>query len=100
MCIRDSPSTAQAPGLSVIPMEGDPRSPQHSTGLYMTADHRYFHNGKGPMPSVTTILRVLDKPALTSWYKRQVAEAAVHRQGEWAFMLEPDAVKWLMGMPD
>ena len=70
-----------------------------ATGLYMSQDHRYWMNGKGPLPSVTTILRVLDKPALTSWYKRQVAEAAVNRQ-EWKQMPVDDAVKWLMSMPD
>jgi hypothetical protein len=52
------------------------------------------------MPSVTTILRVLDKPALSSWYKRQVAEAAVHRKAEWWEMTSADAVKWLASMPD
>lgn len=90
---------AFAASSPVIPT-GIPETSQReaSTGLFMSQDHRYWHNGKGPLPSVTTILRVLDKPALSNWYKRQVAEAAVNRLDEWQSMTDP--VKWLMGMPD
>jgi hypothetical protein len=77
-------------------LQGDSKA----TGLFMSSDHRYWMNGKGPMPSVTTILRVLDKPALSSWYKRQVAEAAVLRYDEWKEQPAQEAVRWLMSMPD
>lgn len=77
----------------------DPGAPA-ALGLYMSSDHRYWHNGGGPYPSVTTILRVLDKPALGNWYKRQVAEAAVYRQADWQQKLPAEAVTWLMSMPD
>ena len=80
--------------------ETQPLAVEHSTGLYMTQDHRYFHNGKGPMPSVTTVLNVLAKPALSNWYKRQVAEAAVYRQSEWIADSKEAAVAWLMRQPD
>jgi len=70
------------------------------TGLFMTQDHRYFMNGKGPLPSVTSILRVLDKPALTAWYKRQVAESAVLGYDHWKDLAAEDAVKWLTSMPN
>jgi hypothetical protein len=46
-------------------------------GGYVTADHQYFFNGIGPKPSVTTILRIIDKPALTGYLMAQVARAAV-----------------------
>lgn len=53
-----------------------------SVGAYRTQDHRYYWNGKGPYPSVTTVLQVLDKPAVVQWAKRTVAEGAVNRWEE------------------
>jgi hypothetical protein len=46
-------------------------------GLYMSEDHRYWINGNGPYPSVTTILDVLHKPALVAWMQKQAAFAAM-----------------------
>lgn len=73
-------------------------------GAYRTQDHRYYWNGKGPYPSVTTILQVLDKPAVVQWAKRTVAEGAVNRAEEVLArtLQEPhdQVVKWLAGMPD
>lgn len=89
-----------------------------SIGAYRTQDHRYYWNGKGPYPSVTTILQVLDKPAVVQWAKRTVAEGAVNRWEELGAMLngsaqytelvgEPNSkerkdqtVRWLASMPD
>ncbi len=65
----------------------------------MSSDHRYWFNGEGPLPSVTTILRVLDKPALGYYFKRKVAEAAVNRQ-EWKLLPTEDAVRWLIKQAD
>lgn len=49
--------------------------------------------------SVTTIIGVLDKPALLYWAAEQTAEAAIDNQQTWQGMLEEqgreDAVKWL-----
>ena len=49
--------------------------------------------------SVTTIIGVLDKPALMYWAAQQTAEAAVDNQATWQGMLEDrgrdEAVKWL-----
>ena len=57
--------------------------------------------------SVTTIIGVLDKPALLYWAAEQTALAAIHQQATWRGMLEDDApgcthedadcaaVKWL-----
>lgn len=47
-------------------------------GAFVTDDHRYYFNGEGPKPSVTTILEILDKPALTTWKQQQVAKAMHH----------------------
>lgn len=40
---------------------------------FSEASHRYWLDGK-PVPGVTTILGVLDKPALVSWAAKSVAE--------------------------
>lgn len=73
-------------------------------GAYRTEDHRYYWNGRGPYPSVTTILGVMDNPALVSWAKRTVAEIAVNRWeevGGYMRKVSPEAaVNWLKGLPD
>lgn len=77
-------------------------------GAYRTADHRYYWNGKGPLPSVTSILSVLDKPAVVQWAKRTVAEFAVRSfhdgslQDHLRQMPNPDTetVRWLASLPD
>lgn len=45
------------------------------TGAFRTDDHRYYWNGEGPLPSVTTVLEILDKPALTTWKAKEAARA-------------------------
>jgi hypothetical protein len=40
-----------------------------ATGAHRTGRHRYFFNGTGDWPSVTTVTGVLDKPALTRWQR-------------------------------
>ena len=49
-------------------------------GVYMTDDHRYYLNGQGPVPSVTTVLEVLSKPALVNWKARESARAMLRMQ--------------------
>jgi len=46
-------------------------------GLRRDARHRYYLDGVGPIPSVTTITGILDKPALTWWKLEQLAANAV-----------------------
>jgi hypothetical protein len=41
----------------------------------MTPDHRYYWNGKGPVPSVTTVLGIMDKPAVVQWKAKESARA-------------------------
>jgi hypothetical protein len=73
-------------------------------GAYRTEKHQYYWNGSGPYPSVTTILDVMDKPALVSWAKRTVAEIAVNRWEEVGAYIQRDspdaAIQWLKGLPD
>lgn len=54
---------------------------EHRSGLYMTEDHRYFWNGRGPLPSVTTALDVIHRWALTAYRER--ATAGVILDEEW-----------------
>lgn len=52
-------------------------------GLARDPKHNYFLDGKGPIPSVTTILRIVDKSGpLVGWAKRITAEAAVDHRSE------------------
>lgn len=74
-------------------------------GAYRTADHQYYFNRKGPVPSVTGILKVLSKDALVQWGKRTVAEFAVETflNGKLAESMEqgPEQTKrWLAALPD
>lgn len=75
-------------------------------GAYRTADHQYYFNRKGPVPSVTGILKVLAKDPLIQWAKRTVAEFAVSSllNGELVKQIEDggpeQARKWLASLPD
>ena len=51
-----------------------------AVGVYMTPEHRYYLNGQGPVPSVTTVLGILDKPAVVAWKARATADAII---GNW-----------------
>jgi len=75
-------------------------------GGYRTTDHRYYRNGQGPVPGVTGVLGILDKPALVQWAKKTVAEFAVRttQSGEFADTLKgqgpEETAKWLSSLPD
>lgn len=51
-------------------------------GAFMTADHRYYFNGEGPVPSVTTVLEELSKPALVNWKSRESVRAYIRNRAE------------------
>ena len=74
-------------------------------GAFRTSDHRYYWNGKGPFPSVTTILNdVLSKHALIRWKSQEVARA-IYRDsksffGEQWQNGEDAAVKWALAEAD
>lgn len=46
-------------------------------GAFRTDDHRYYFNGRGPLPSVTTILDIMSKPALMTWKAKEAARAII-----------------------
>jgi hypothetical protein len=70
-------------------------------GLHRTEDHDYYVDGQGPYPSVTSVLRVMHKPAIEADLKREVARHAVAdlRSGELARMIategDEEAIKQL-----
>jgi hypothetical protein len=52
-------------------------------GLTRDSAHNYYLDGQGPIPSVTGILKIVDKSGpLVSWAKRITAEAAVDHRAE------------------
>lgn len=51
-------------------------------GLRMSSDHRYWFNGEGPNPSVTTVLGILDKQAVTTWRVKQAIQAVLRMAPE------------------
>lgn len=52
-------------------------------GAFRTSDHRYYFNGQGPVPGVTSVLEVMSKPALITWKAKETGRA-IYRM-----MLEP-----------
>lgn len=48
-------------------------------GVHRTARHLYYFNGELVGPGVTTIVKVLDAPALTNWRLEQVAMTAIEQ---------------------
>ena len=73
-------------------------------GVFMTSDHRYYFNGQGPVPSVTTVLSIMDKPAVTTWKGKQIALAAL-KYPETLIQLQREegddqAIRWLMRKAD
>ena len=49
-----------------------------SVGIHRTEDHRYYIDGYGPLPGVTTILKMMDKSdVLVGWAKKETASFAL-----------------------
>jgi hypothetical protein len=47
-------------------------------GMFRTDDHKYFWNGDGPYPGVTSTIKMLDKSdVLVGWAKKETARFAV-----------------------
>ena len=74
------------------------------TGLRRDARHRYYLDDAGPIPSVTTITGILDKPALTWWRLEQLAANAVQDAEMLAIMRDRGdteaAIKYVMTRRD
>ena len=79
-------------------------SPPRLSGSSRDARHRYSWNGGPWYPSVTTILRIKDKPALVGWAKRETAACAVRNLDVLEKMVRSGgpaaAVDWLKRIPD
>jgi hypothetical protein len=75
-----------------------------TVGLFRDDKHRYFWNGSGPWPGVTSVIKALDKPAIIEWAKRETARCAVDNYDFVADLVTrggPDAAKaWLARIPD
>jgi len=74
-------------------------------GLWHDAHHRYFYGERGPLPSVTTIIKSLDRSGpLIGWAKRATAECAVRNLDALRTMVETGgkqpAIDWLKSIPD
>jgi hypothetical protein len=75
-----------------------------TVGLFRDDRHRYYLDGKGPWPGVTTVLRALDKPAIIEWAKRETARCAVDNYAFVADLITRGGPKaaadWLSRIPD
>lgn len=75
-----------------------------TVGLFRDDRHRYYIDGKGPYPGVTTVMRALDKPAIIEWAKRETARCAVDNYDFVADLIKRGGPKaaadWLARIPD
>jgi hypothetical protein len=75
-----------------------------TVGLFRDDRHRYYWNGAGPFPGVTSVIKALDKPALIEWAKRETARCAIDNYDFVADLVQrggPEAAKaWLARIPD
>lgn len=75
-----------------------------TVGLFRDDRHRYYIDGKGPYPGVTTVIRALDKPAIIEWAKRETARCAVDNYDFVADLIQRGGPKaaadWLARIPD
>jgi hypothetical protein len=71
-------------------------------GGYMTEKHAYYFNGQGPVPSVTTALDIISKPAVGTFKAKEAARAIYRRfaEGRVAVGSEDDAISWALRESD
>lgn len=77
----------------------------NSPGLTRNERHQYFYGDTGPLPSVTNIIKVLDRSGpLIGWAKRETAASAVRNLDMLRGMIDTGgkeaAQKWLAQIPD
>lgn len=89
---RVAPVTLQIPAEVSIP----------SSGVYMNEKHAYWLNGDGPVPSVTTVLGVMDKPAVGVFKAKEAARAMFRRMitNPPAVLDEDEGIKWALQEAD
>jgi hypothetical protein len=75
-----------------------------TVGLFRDEKHRYYWEGTGPFPGVTTVIRALDKPAIIEWAKRETARCAIDNYDFVADLIKRGGPKaaadWLSRIPD
>ena len=75
-----------------------------TVGLFRDDRHRYYIDGNGPYPGVTSVIKALDKPALIEWAKRETARCAIDNYDFVADLVKRgglDAARaWLASIPD
>lgn len=113
--VTENPPLAEGNGLTALPGVAPVGVAENSVpeqvkavlpiGAFRTKDHRYYWNGEGPFPSVTTVLNdVLAKHALIKWKSQEVARA-IFRDSKGFFgdgwsNGEDAAVKWALARAD
>jgi len=76
-----------------------------SVGVHMTEKHAYYLNGDGPVPSVTTVLGIMDKPAVGVFKAKEAARVILRAtQKGWPDTFNPtseeEAIKWALSEAD
>jgi len=70
----------------------------------MTPGHEYYLNGDGPVPSVTTVLGIMDKPAVGVFKAKEAARAIIRRtydrESGALWDDEDEAIKWALKEAD
>jgi hypothetical protein len=100
MTKREAAATATAPAPAGVTPERV--APEKVAGVYMNDKHQYWLNGDGPVPSVTTILGIMDKPAV-GVFKAKEAARAIYRRFSAARLAvgpEDEAIKWALSEAD
>jgi hypothetical protein len=80
----------------------------NTLGLLRTDRHDYYwcdgETTVGPMPGVTGVLRIIDKPAIATWAKTETAKCAIRNWDMLEKMISAGgsdaAVAWLSRIPD
>lgn len=79
-------------------------SERRPSGLHRDQWHRYYYADEGPLPGVTSIVRILDRSGpLVGWAKREVAACAVRNADDLMERIAEnpeDAEAWLASIPD
>lgn len=75
-----------------------------NVGLFRTERHLYYRDGVGPVPGITGVLRIIDKPGLSEWLKRETARCALDQYDIIQDLLKRGgrdaAIAWLSKIPD
>jgi hypothetical protein len=85
----EKPPTGQVDNSSVLSAVSPGKGAEVTMppGLVMSQDHRYWFNGEGPWPSVTTILEILSKPALVTWKAQESVRAFIRHLNQFSTVL-------------